>query len=663
MKVKNLFLTFTFVLAAPAFLIAQASIVVMNTDATGPGSLNQSILDIDNGGLITFDSSLAGQEVELNEMTADIQNDFIIDGEAQNISIKGYRDDFSTPLPVIEIDGGRVDMRNLDINMADIFLAGSSGTIVIEGNGKLTFSNVDLECESGCMFINLGEVEMTDSDANIQYRAAGFEVRNGSKLSLLRSSITSPINGGVIPGGKAVTVFQGDAIFRDSNLSAVRHMAGNLEIYDSNFYNTDFTWSGAALEIGANTTFDIHRSTFSAEGGGISSRGSGGIYSSMITQFQPYDGFLYSSLICFGGSLQLANSTVLGYANIGDELLNGIRISSSCNLEIYSSLVVGDPAVFDVFEGNVGQDYLGDFNFISDPSFETWSDPLLDRIGDPSFQSPIIDQGDCALYSQSTDLSGDPRPWDAPITNAQGGDGCDIGSTERQDLNPSGFHVESKLILSGAWNGNDMTTALQAQGLIPLAQPYEDVPDVSVEPSFLAAHPEIVDWIWIRPRAGTDSNSADWYNKRAVFLTKDGSILSPDGATGFYFHDLYDGPSSFYHLIVGHRNHLSTMSAIGLNLIEGSTAIHDFTSGITQAYSIGGLAMKDLGTGIFGLWGGDGNASGDVTALDFLNIWLPVNGGPALYQAADFNLDGVPTVLDFLNIWLSANGQASQLPQ
>ena len=88
----------------------------------------------------------------------------------------------------------------------------------------------------------------------------------------------------------------------------------------------------------------------------------------------------------------------------------------------------------------------------------------------------------------------------------------------------------------------------------------------------------------------------------------------------------------------------------------------DFTSNLENAYSNGGLALRDRGSGLFTMWGGDGNANGQTSAFDFLNVWLPVNGGPAAYQAGDFNMDGSPTAFDFLNVWLPANGQASQVP-
>ena len=62
------------------------------------------------------------------------------------------------------------------------------------------------------------------------------------------------------------------------------------------------------------------------------------------------------------------------------------------------------------------------------------------------------------------------------------------------------------------------------------------------------------------------------------------------------------------------------------------------------------------------MWGGDGDVNGSVSAFDFLNTWLPINGGPLGYDAGDFDMNGSGTAFDFLTVWLPANGQASQVP-
>jgi sugar lactone lactonase YvrE len=73
--------------------------------------------------------------------------------------------------------------------------------------------------------------------------------------------------------------------------------------------------------------------------------------------------------------------------------------------------------------------------------------------------------------------------------------------------------------------------------------------------------------------------------------------------------------------------------------------------------------MKDLGSGVFGLYASDGNVDGMATAPDF-NLWnAETTAGQAGYRQPDFNLDGLVTAPDF-NLW-NANttaGAASRVP-
>jgi hypothetical protein len=71
--------------------------------------------------------------------------------------------------------------------------------------------------------------------------------------------------------------------------------------------------------------------------------------------------------------------------------------------------------------------------------------------------------------------------------------------------------------------------------------------------------------------------------------------------------------------------------------------------------------MKQLGTGIFGMIGGDGNGDGGVDAIDRNAVWRPGNG-TAGYLQADFNLDGGADAIDRNTIWRPNNGSGTQVP-
>ena len=56
----------------------------------------------------------------------------------------------------------------------------------------------------------------------------------------------------------------------------------------------------------------------------------------------------------------------------------------------------------------------------------------------------------------------------------------------------------------------------------------------------------------------------------------------------------------------------------------GGVYTYDFTTGAGQAYGTG--SQKNLGSGIYGLFGSDGNADGNITGDDKSNVWVPQVG-------------------------------------
>ena len=82
--------------------------------------------------------------------------------------------------------------------------------------------------------------------------------------------------------------------------------------------------------------------------------------------------------------------------------------------------------------------------------------------------------------------------------------------------------------------------------------------------------------------------------------------------------------------------------------LSSSSALYDFSTAQSQAY--GTNPMVALAGGGFGLYAGDSNKDGQITALDF-NTWnVNTKAGQTGYVADDMNLDGQVTALDF-NFW------------
>ncbi len=200
-----------------------------------------------------------------------------------------------------------------------------------------------------------------------------------------------------------------------------------------------------------------------------------------------------------------------------------------------------------------------------------------------------------------------------------------------------------------------MRTILVTMSDFPLNQPFNVAPWNYAGFETLTTIPDsIIDWVLLSLRE-FESVPTSVIGQRAALIRADGQIVDLDGVSPVEFYGVADG---LYYLWIQHRNHLGIMSASQLN-IKYNTDPYSFTTG--QDRALGMMPMVELEDGVFGLWGGDGNSDGSVTATDFLNVWLPDNGN-AGYLAADFNLDGQVTAFDFLTVWLVSNGQASQVP-
>jgi hypothetical protein len=110
--------------------------------------------------------------------------------------------------------------------------------------------------------------------------------------------------------------------------------------------------------------------------------------------------------------------------------------------------------------------------------------------------------------------------------------------------------------------------------------------------------------------------------------------------------------------VVWHRNHLGILSANPLNLIGTGLYRYDFTTGLGQAYLNG---QKDLGGGIFGMMGGDGQPDGAVNMNDVINVWAPAAGTTG-YLMGDYNMDTQVDNKDKNDVWYPNNTTGTQVP-
>ncbi|NOX45815.1 MAG: hypothetical protein GXO89_02430 [Chlorobi bacterium] len=90
--------------------------------------------------------------------------------------------------------------------------------------------------------------------------------------------------------------------------------------------------------------------------------------------------------------------------------------------------------------------------------------------------------------------------------------------------------------------------------------------------------------------------------------------------------------------MIYHRNHLSVMSANPVTQ-SGGIYTYNFTAGMNQAYANGQAGQKEIATGIWGMFGGDGSGGGNITDYGNQNVWRPTAGTNG-YLKADYNLNG-----------------------
>ena len=220
------------------------------------------------------------------------------------------------------------------------------------------------------------------------------------------------------------------------------------------------------------------------------------------------------------------------------------------------------------------------------------------------------------------------------------------------------LQVSPKVFLEGNYSGaNLMTDHLRTANLIPTTEPYTALGFVQVnsggetiDPAVLtvSGNNAIVDWVFLEVRNPLDSTAA--VQTINALLQADGDIVGLDGVSPVKVPNLADDN---YYVAIYHRNHLPIRSASKLNLTPVSSS-YDYSSALAQAWVhpsfSGNDAMVDLGSGVYGLIGGNVNGNSNVRATgppfinDFSNLLSTLGGVTNIltnqYARADINMDG-----------------------
>jgi peptidoglycan/xylan/chitin deacetylase (PgdA/CDA1 family) len=300
-------------------------------------------------------------------------------------------------------------------------------------------------------------------------------------------------------------------------------------------------------------------------------------------------------------------------------------------MKFYRNVPNGEYEVIaSIIEYDAGRTYRLYYSF--DESNPSQNNVEVNQNSDVSLGTLTITNGQFAVYTQKADV-------------VSGDDGYVGWAFIR--LIPRPLLLNLKVFLEGPYSGSGlMSTTLNTNNLIPLssnkAYPaavygYYTVSNLTSIPSS-----DIVDWVLVELRTGTGSETT--IERQVAFLKRDGTIVDTDGSSPVAFTGLSEGD---YYVVVRHRNHLAIMTSSAIRLSSNS-ALYDFTTFQSQAYTTSTDPMIDLGGGVFGMFSGDTNDSGIITAADKSTVnSFNLNSG---YYNADTNFSGIVTAADKTNI-------------
>jgi len=224
------------------------------------------------------------------------------------------------------------------------------------------------------------------------------------------------------------------------------------------------------------------------------------------------------------------------------------------------------------------------------------------------------------------------------------------------------FDVSLKVLLQGPFNGAGMSANLCGLPQFPFSQPYGGPPWNYAGSESITSLPSgsIVDWVLVELRdaaSAAQATPATLLARQAAFVLQNGTVTKTDGSSPLTF--LAPVASNLY-AVIWHRNHLALMSALPL-VKSGNLYTYDFTTSYSQVYG-GTNGCRQLSAGLWGMTGGDGDASLQVSNADKVDVWNP-QAGTSGYKTGDFNLSGQVDNQDKNDVWAPNSGMGSQVPQ
>lgn len=267
----------------------------------------------------------------------------------------------------------------------------------------------------------------------------------------------------------------------------------------------------------------------------------------------------------------------------------------------------------------------------------------------------------------SLELSANPKYYQASSTPCTDPAGCADTITYKYDISTASgtctmevdqivrisdwYYVAPKVFLEGAYiSAGKMSSYLTLMNLLPHTAPYKTDNKYISQPNFPKS--DIVDWLYVSIRKATDVTEI--VAETSAFLLEDGSVCDTVGKPYVRFKNL--NPNESYYIVISHRNHLIIKSAVTYTIskIKATPTTIDFTKKVNVAAA----DLKELESGIYGMYAGDLDGDGLIGPADATTII--VTNGAMGYVTTDIDFDGATSISD-RKILLNNNNKGSGL--
>jgi hypothetical protein len=336
-----------------------------------------------------------------------------------------------------------------------------------------------------------------------------------------------------------------------------------------------------------------------------------------------------------------------------------------------------DPALplFDPLGDTVCWKYIFDLQQYGEPFIQTGTpdEPViywLDVQAQPADQDPECMFGwktsqqhfnDDAVWTVGNEpYMGDWNEMVYPPEHPFAGQSVDLAFSIEGQEDPF-ILVDLTALLEGPYNGSTMSNNLNSAGLIPLSQPYNTDPTAkwyyNGSESVSGVPSNATDWILVELRDAVSASTATGSTRiaqRAAFVLDNGTIVATDGSSMLKFYTMF---ANNPYVVLWHRNHLGILSNNPMNQPSPGVYTYDFTTGAGQAYLNG---QKDLGSGVYGMYGGDGSPDGLIDSGD-KSVWS-AEAGTTGYLQSDFNMDTQVDNNDKNDVWVPNKTTGTQVP-